>query len=187
MERGRAWRLARGRCLEGAGYERIETPDVRGHGAVRAGGGGLDGHRAQGDVLRSRTAAGARFTLRPEGTAPVCRASIVEHGMHKLQPAGEAVVPVELLPLRARPGGAPAAVLAGRRGGAGLSRSPTVDAESIVLLAALLEELGVGRRAAASLQPGGPRAPGRSTASACRPTCARTKRSWRRRCGSGSS
>ena len=62
---------------------------------------------------------GRSLTLRPEGTAPVCRA-YVEHGMHKLPPAGEAVVPVELLPLRARPGGALPPVLAGRRGGAGL-------------------------------------------------------------------
>ncbi len=36
--------------FERAGYERIETPDLRGHRAVRARGGGVHRHRSQGDV-----------------------------------------------------------------------------------------------------------------------------------------
>ena len=44
---------------------------------------------------------GRSLTLRPEGTAPICRA-YVEHGMHKLPAAGEALVPRAVLPPRAR-------------------------------------------------------------------------------------
>jgi histidyl-tRNA synthetase len=81
------------------------------------------------------------FTLRPEGTAPVCRAYL-EHGMHKL-PA-----PVKLWYLssffrRERP-------QAGRYrqfwqvGAEAIgSADPAVDAESILLLGELLEAVGV--------------------------------------------
>ena len=61
---------------------------------------------------------GRSLTLRPGGH----RAGVPGlRGARDAQaaPAGEAVVPVELLPLRARPGGASAPVLAGRGGGAG--------------------------------------------------------------------
>ena len=59
---------------------------------------------------------GRSLTLRPEGTAPVCRAYI-EHGMHKLAVAGEAVVPVVVLPRREPAAGSLPPVLAGRRRG----------------------------------------------------------------------
>jgi histidyl-tRNA synthetase len=86
-------------------------------------------------------AAGRSLTLRPEGTAPICRA-YVEHGMHRLPQ------PVRLWHLgpffryeRAQAGryrefwqlGAEAIG----------SEDPAVDAESIVLLATLLEAVGV--------------------------------------------
>ena len=123
------------------------------------------------------------LTLRPEGTAPVCRA-YVEHGMHKLRQ------PVKLWYLssffryeRAQ---------AGRQrqfwqvGAEALgSDDPAVDAESIVLLATLLDELGVRRCACASRASAAPRAAA-STASSCRPICARTREASRRRCASGS-
>ena len=81
------------------------------------------------------------FTLRPEGTAPVCRAYL-EHGMHKLPQ------PVKLWYLssffrRERP-------QAGRYrqfwqiGAEAIgSDDPAVDAESILLLGELLEAVGV--------------------------------------------
>ena len=84
---------------------------------------------------------GRSLTLRPEGTAPVCRA-YVEHGMHKL-PA-----PVRLYYL--------SSFFRAERPQAGRyrqfwqlgiealgSEDPAVDAETIVLLATLLERLGV--------------------------------------------
>jgi histidyl-tRNA synthetase len=84
---------------------------------------------------------GRSLTLRPEGTAPVCRA-YVEHGMHKRKQ------PVKLWYL--------SSFFRHERSQAGRyrqfwqvgaealgSEDPAVDAESIVLLAALLEEMGV--------------------------------------------
>ena len=100
-------------------------------------------------------------------------------------PAGEAVVPVELLPLRARAGGPPAAVLAGGRGGAG--QGGTGGGRGVDR-AARDAAGGDGRKrgAPAPLEPRRPESRER-TASACRSTCARTRRSWRTRSGSGSS
>ena len=84
---------------------------------------------------------GRSLTLRPEGTAPVCRA-YVEHGMHKL------AAPVRLYYLSSffraeRP-------QAGRYrqfwqlGVEALgSEDPALDAETIVLLATFLERIGV--------------------------------------------
>jgi histidyl-tRNA synthetase len=81
---------------------------------------------------------GRSITLRPEGTAPVCRA-YMEHGMHAA-PAGTPLVPVELLSPGEAPGRA-LPVLAGRGGGDRVD-DPAVDAELIALLHALLSEIG---------------------------------------------
>lgn len=126
--------------LEGAGYERIETPAFEATELFARGVG------ASTDIVRKemytfQDASGRSLTLRPEGTAPVCRA-YVEHGMHKLRQ------PVRLWYLssffrheRAQ---------AGRHrqfwqvGAEALgSEDPALDAESICLLVALLEQLGV--------------------------------------------
>jgi histidyl-tRNA synthetase len=132
---------ARARALlEGAGYERIETPTFEATELFARGVG------ASTDIVRKEMytftdGSGRSLTLRPEGTAPVCRA-YVEHGMHKLRQ------PVKLWYLssfyryeRAQ---------AGRQrqfwqvGAEALgSDEPAVDAESIALLATLLDELGV--------------------------------------------
>jgi histidyl-tRNA synthetase len=126
--------------LEGAGYERIETPTfeatelfVRGVGEST-------------DIVRKEmftfTDSGDRsLTLRPEGTAPVCRAYI-EHGMHKRRQ------PVKLWYL--------SSFFRHERAQAGRYRQfwqvgaeaigsddPAVDAESIALLSTLLGEMGV--------------------------------------------
>jgi histidyl-tRNA synthetase len=85
--------------------------------------------------------AGRSLTLRPEGTAPVCRA-YVEHGMHKRRQ------PVKLWYLssffrheRAQAGRFRQFWQVGAE--AIGSEDPAVDAESIALLSALLAEMGV--------------------------------------------
>ncbi|HEY3760098.1 MAG TPA: histidine--tRNA ligase [Solirubrobacteraceae bacterium] len=126
--------------LEGAGYERIETPVFEAT-ELFARGVGSSTDIVQKEMYTFEDGGGRSLTLRPEGTAPVCRA-YVEHGMHKLRQ------PVKLWYLssffryeRAQ---------AGRQrqfwqvGAEALgSQEPAVDAESIVLLAELLGELGI--------------------------------------------
>jgi len=126
------------RILGRAGYARIETPVFEAT-ELFARGVGESTDVVQKEMY-SFDGGGESLTLRPEGTAPVCRA-YMEHGMHKL-PA-----PVKLWYLssffrRERP-------QAGRfrqfwQVGAEAigSDDPAVDAESILLLAELLEALG---------------------------------------------
>ncbi len=137
--RGRIETRARA-LLEGAGYERIETPTFEAT-ELFARGVGASTDIVQKEMYTFTDGSNRSLTLRPEGTAPVCRA-YVEHGMHKLRQ------PVKLWYLssfyryeRAQ---------AGRQrqfwqvGAEALgSDEPAVDAESILLLSTLLEELGV--------------------------------------------
>ena len=95
---------------------------------------------------------GRSLTLRPEGTAPIVRAYL-EHGMHKLPAAGEALVPVG----RAFATSAPQA---GRYrqfwqiGAEAIgSDDPAVDAESILLLARAARGARRARAAAAPREP----------------------------------
>ena len=126
--------------LGGAGYERIETPTFEAT-ELFARGVGESTDIVSKEMYSFADASGRSLTLRPEGTAPVCRA-YVEHGMHKLRQ------PVRLWYLssffrheRAQAGryrqfwqiGAEALG----------SEDPAVDAESISLLAGLLDELEV--------------------------------------------
>ena len=97
--RRRSRRHAR-RILERAGYGRIETPVFEAT-ELFARGVGASTDIVQKEMYTFDDGGGRSLTLRPEGTAPVCRAYL-EHGMHKLPAAGEALVPVELLPPRAR-------------------------------------------------------------------------------------
>ncbi|HEY6397306.1 MAG TPA: histidine--tRNA ligase, partial [Solirubrobacteraceae bacterium] len=127
------------RILGGAGYGRIETPAFEATALFARGVG------AATDIVRKEMysfddGGGRSLTLRPEGTAPVCRAYL-EHGMHKLPQ------PVKLWYLssffRAE---------APQRGryrqfwqvGAEVigSAAPEADAEVIILLAELLDGLG---------------------------------------------
>ncbi|MBV8941907.1 MAG: ATP phosphoribosyltransferase regulatory subunit, partial [Solirubrobacterales bacterium] len=127
--------------LGAAGYRRIETPTFEATELFARGVGEAT------DIVRKEMysfddGAGRSMTLRPEGTAPVCRAYI-EHGMHKLPQ------PVKLWYLssffRAE---------APQRGryrqfwqiGAEAigSAAPETDAELIVLLAEVLQAAGVG-------------------------------------------
>jgi histidyl-tRNA synthetase len=126
--------------LEGAGYERIETPCFEATDLF-ARGVGSSTDIVQKEMYTFEDGSGRSLTLRPEGTAPVCRA-YVEHGMHKLRQ------PVKLWYLssffryeRAQAGRQRQFWQVGAE--AIGSHEPAVDAESIVLLATLLEELGV--------------------------------------------
>jgi histidyl-tRNA synthetase len=126
--------------LEGAGYERIETPTLEST-ELFARGVGESTDIVQKEMYTLQDGSGRSLTLRPEGTAPVCRA-YVEHGMHKLRQ------PVKLWYLssfyryeRAQAGRYRQFWQVGAE--ALGSDAPAVDAESIVLLGTLLEELGV--------------------------------------------
>ena len=128
------------RILGAAGYGRIETPAFEATELFTRGVGEAT-DIVQKEMYTFDDGGGRSLTLRPEGTAPVCRAYI-EHGMHKLPQ------PVKLWYLssffRAE---------TPQRGryrefwqvGAEAIGSPTpeTDAELIVLLADLLDALGV--------------------------------------------
>jgi histidyl-tRNA synthetase len=125
--------------LSRAGYSRIETPTFEAT-ELFARGVGEATDVVQKEMYTFGDVGGDSLTLRPEGTAPVCRAYL-EHGMHKLPQ------PVKLWYLssffrRERP-------QAGRYrqfwqvGAEAIgSDDPAVDAESILLLAELLEAIG---------------------------------------------
>jgi histidyl-tRNA synthetase len=126
--------------LDGAGYTRIETPTFEAT-ELFARGVGESTDIVRKEMFTFDDGGGRSLTLRPEGTAPVCRAYI-EHGMHKRRQ------PVKLWYL--------SSFFRHERAQAGRYRQfwqvgaeaigsddPAVDAESIALLATLLAELGV--------------------------------------------
>ena len=128
------------RILTAAGYARIETPAFEAT-EVFSRGVGEATDIVQKEMYTFTDAGGRSLTLRPEGTAPVCRAYL-EHGMHKLPQ------PVKLWYLssffRAE------APQKGRyrqfwQVGAEVigSDEPAVDAEVVVLLAELIDALGI--------------------------------------------
>jgi histidyl-tRNA synthetase len=125
--------------LEAAGYGRIETPVFESTDLFSRGV-GQSTDIVQKEMYTFEDSGHRSLTLRPEGTAPVCRA-YVEHGMHKL-PA-----PVKLYYLssffrsekpqegRYRQFWQVGAEVLG-------SHDPATDAESIVLAHTLLDSLG---------------------------------------------
>jgi histidyl-tRNA synthetase len=128
------------RVLGAAGYRRIETPTFEST-ELFARGVGEATDIVQKEMYTFDDGGGRSLTLRPEGTAPVCRAYI-QHGMHKLPQ------PVKLWYLssfyRAE------APQKGRYrqfwqvGAEAIgSDTPGTDAELIVLLAELLDAVGV--------------------------------------------
>ena len=70
------------KILGAAGYGRIETPAYEAT-ELFARGVGEATDIVQKEMFSFDDGGGRPLTLRPEGTAPVCRAYI-EHGMHKL-------------------------------------------------------------------------------------------------------
>ena len=128
------------RVLEGAGYRRIETPTFEAT-EVFSRGVGASTDIVQKEMYSFDDGGGRSLTLRPEGTAPICRA-YSEHGMHKLPQ------PVKLWYLssffRAEKPQAGRYRQFWQVGAEALgSDDPAVDAEIILLLATLLEELEV--------------------------------------------
>lgn len=133
---------AAARILGGAGFRRIETPIIE-HTEVFARGVGAATDIVSKEMYSFEDAGDRSLTLRPEGTAPVMRA-YHEHGLHR-EPQ-----PVKLWYFgpffrRERP-------QAGRyrqfwQLGAETigSDDPAADAEVILLLAAILDELGVSQ------------------------------------------
>ncbi len=126
------------RLLEAAGYRRIETPAFEST-ELFARGVGESTDVVQKEMYSFADGGGRSLTLRPEGTAPVCRAYL-EHGMHKLPQ------PVKLWYLSSF--FRHEAPQAGRHRqfwqvGAEVigSDDPAVDAELIILLAGLLSVL----------------------------------------------
>lgn len=127
------------RILEGAGYVRIETPTFEATELfARSVGEATDIVRKE--MYTFEDGSGRSLTLRPEGTAPVCRA-YVEHGMHK-RPQ-----PVKLWYLssfyryeRAQKGRYRQFSQVGAE--ALGSEDPALDAESVSLLRQLLIEMG---------------------------------------------
>ena len=128
------------RILGAAGYRRIETPTFEATDLFARGVGEAT-DIVQKEMYTFDDGAGRSLTLRPEGTAPVCRAYL-EHGMRKL------AQPVKLWYL-----GPFFRAEAPQRGryrqfwqvGAEAvgSDAPETDAELIVLLADLLDAVGV--------------------------------------------
>ncbi len=128
------------RLFAAAGYRRIETPAFEAT-ELFARGVGASTDIVQKEMYTFDDGGGRSITLRPEGTAPVCRA-YVEHGMHKLPQ------PVRLWYL--------SSFFRHERAQAGRYRQfwqigaeaigsddPAVDAETIVLAHTLLQELHV--------------------------------------------
>jgi histidyl-tRNA synthetase len=138
---GRSALEARARAvLEAAGYERIETPIFEAT-ELFARGVGESTDIVRKEMFTFEDQGGRSLTLRPEGTAPVCRAYL-EHGMHKRRQ------PVKLWYL--------STFFRHERAQAGRYRQfwqlgaeaigsddPAVDAETIALLSTLLAQMGV--------------------------------------------
>jgi histidyl-tRNA synthetase len=129
--------------LERAGYERIETPAFEAT-ELFARGVGESTDVVQKEMYTLDDGESESITLRPEGTAPVCRA-YMEHGMHK-RPQ-----PVKLWYLgpyfrRERPQKGRFRQFWQVGVEAIGSDDPAVDAECVLLLAELLEAVGVKAR-----------------------------------------
>jgi histidyl-tRNA synthetase len=128
------------RILGAAGYGRIETPSYEATELFERGVGEAT-DIVQKEMFSFDDGGGRSLTLRPEGTAPVCRAYL-EHGMHKLPQ------PVKLWYLssfyRAE---APQRARYRQFWQVGVeaigAEGPETDAEVIVLLAELLESMSV--------------------------------------------
>jgi histidyl-tRNA synthetase len=142
LARAELERTAKG-IIERAGYARIETPTFEST-ELFARGIGDSTDVVQKEMYTFDDGGGESLTLRPEGTAPVCRA-YMEHGMHKL------AQPVKLWYLgpyfraeRPQHGRYRQFWQVGVE--AIGSDDPAVDGETILLLADLLEALNVRSR-----------------------------------------
>jgi histidyl-tRNA synthetase len=122
--------------LERAGYERIETPTFEST-ALFARGVGESTDVVQKEMYTFNEGEGESLTLRPVGTAPVCRAYL-EHGMHK-RPQPVRLWYLSTFFRRERPQHGRYRQFWQVGAEAIGSDDPAVDAESILLLAEILE------------------------------------------------
>ncbi len=128
------------RILGGAGYARIETPTFESTDLFARGVGEAT-DIVQKEMYTFDDGGGRSLTLRPEGTAPVCRAYL-EHGMQKLpQPVRLWYLSSFFRRERAQAGRYRQFWQVGAEGIG--SDDPALDAETILLLAELLDTLGV--------------------------------------------
>ena len=161
-----------GSVLGRYGYRPFETPVIE-DTELFARGVGESTDIVRKEMFTFEDRGGRSLTLRPEGTAGVCRA-YVEHGMHKLPQ------PVKLWywgPFfrheRAQAGRYRQFAQVGTE--ALGSDDPALDAESILLLAELLEAAQRPRGAAAALEPWLGRGARGISRQSCAPTCASTR------------
>jgi histidyl-tRNA synthetase len=137
LARAELERTAKG-ILERAGYARIETPAFEAT-ELFARGVGESTDVVQKEMYSFDDGGGGSLTLRPEGTAPVCRAYL-EHGMHKLpQPVKLWYLGPYFRAERPQQGRYRQFWQVGCE--AVGSDDPAVDAETIVLLAEILEAI----------------------------------------------
>ena len=137
--RGRVESVASG-IFAGAGYARIATPAFEDTELFERGV-GRSTDIVRKEMFTFEDKGGRSITLRPEGTAPICRAYL-EHGMHKLaQPVKLAYSGPFFRHERPQAGRYRQFHQVGAE--AIGSDSPLADAESVELLARLLAELGV--------------------------------------------
>ena len=129
------------RILGAAGYGRIETPTYEAT-ELFARGVGEATDIVQKEMYSFDDGGGRSMTLRPEGTAPVCP-RLPRARDAQAAPAGEALVPVELLPRRGAPEGAATASSGRSAPRRSAPPGPETDAELIVLLSDLLRAVGV--------------------------------------------
>ena len=149
--------------LERAGYAPFETP-VFEDTEVFARGVGESTDIVQKEMFTFEDKGGRSLTLRPEGTAGVCRA-YVEHGMHKLPQPVKLLVLGPVLPPRGAAGRPLPPVHPDRRRGAGLRRP--LARRRADPAAGRAARGGRGGEPAAAVQPGQRRHPRAPTATSC--------------------
>ncbi|MDQ6805906.1 MAG: histidine--tRNA ligase [Actinomycetota bacterium] len=131
------------RILGAAGFHRIETPALEAT-ELFARGVGETTDIVQKEMYTFDDGSGRSLTLRPEGTAPVCRAYL-EHGMHKLPQPVKLWYLSSFFRYEAPQSGRYRQFWQVGAETIGV-REPAADAELILLLADLLDAMGVRER-----------------------------------------
>ena len=152
----------RGAVARSTASRRIQTPGLRGHGALRAHVRRRRPTSCTRRCTRSSDRGDRSLTLRPEGTAPIARAYI-EHGLHREPQPREGVHDRADVPLRPRRGRGRYREHWQLSVEAIGSADPAIDAEMIQLYAELLRRLGVTEWRARSSTRSATRTAGRST------------------------
>jgi histidyl-tRNA synthetase len=165
------------RVLERAGYERIETPTFEATELFERGV-GESTDVVQKEMYTLEEGEGQSITLRPEGTAPVCRAYL-EHGMHK-RPQPVKLWYFSSFFRRERPQKGRFRQFWQVGAEAIGSDDPAVDAESIRCSPSCSRRSAAAACGCGSARSARPRR-GARTGPSCRRTCTRTSSSSRRK------